>query len=272
VLVQQWSEVAQAAYRGGAGSQEQVLGSALAVARLQRSVVTLESELRSARAELNTLMARPLDAPLGPPVSVEPASVEVRLSALRNRLSARHPELRAAASAVRARQHELDEARVRGRWPSFVLGLDYMYMPLRPEPHHYGVMVTLSLPWLSASHAEETRSREASLRAETSALSSREREAELELYGAAQRFEAAQRSLRSVEHELLPLGEQALAAARASYAGGAGDARSWLAAAESLLDLRLERERALLDLATALADLERAAGISSRRSDVERGK
>jgi outer membrane protein TolC len=272
VLLQQWSEVVQAAYRGGAGSQEQVLRATLTVARLHRAVGTLETELEAARAELNALMARPVDAPLGPPARLEPVNVEVRLRSLREGLSARRPELRAAASSVRASQHELDEARASGRWPSFMLGLDYMYMPLRPEPHHYGIMATVSLPWLNPSHAEEARSREASSRAEVHALSSMQRSAELELYAAAQRFEAAQRSLRSVESELLPLGERALAAARASYGAGAGDARSWLEAAESLLDLRLERERALFELATALSDLERAAGVSLTSPLAERGK
>jgi outer membrane protein TolC len=238
---------------------------------LHRDLTAVEADRRSARALLNSLMARRVDAPLGPPSALEPSSVQVRLDELEPSLAARRPEIAAAESAVRARESELDAARSSARWPSFMVGLQYMYMPREDEKNNYGVTLSMSLPWLNPRSREEVRAAEADIAAEQSALSGARNAARFELYDAAQRLRAAQESFAIIERDLLPQARQSFEAAQAVYRGGQADSLALFEALRSLLDIRIERERALASLESAVAELERAAGGPiSKRDGAER--
>jgi outer membrane protein TolC len=265
-LTEQVLDAARAAYQGGRGTQQDVLRAAVAMSRLHNDVAIVDGERRSVRALLNTLMARPVDAPLGPPRAIEPATLELRAAELERSLGDR-PEIVAAESATRAREHELDAARSVGRWPSFMVGLQYMYMPMENEPHNYGVMLSMSLPWFNSSYGEEVRAAEARVAAERNALSSSRSVVRYELYDALERFKAARESLAIIDRNVLPQAQQSFEISQASYRGGQGDSLSLLDALKSLLDVRIERERALARLETALADVERAAGRPLRPQD-----
>ena len=112
--------------------------------RIGLALATIDADRRSAKALLNTLMARPVEAPLGPPTAIEPHEVDVRLGELERLVVSRRPEVAAAKSAIRARESELDAARANSRWPSFMVGLSYMYMPMEDERNNYGVMLSMS--------------------------------------------------------------------------------------------------------------------------------
>jgi outer membrane protein TolC len=74
-LAQQVLDAARAAYQGGRGTQQDVLRTAVELSRLHNDVAVIDRDRRTARGLLNTLMARPTDAPLGPPKAIEAAAV-----------------------------------------------------------------------------------------------------------------------------------------------------------------------------------------------------
>jgi outer membrane protein TolC len=258
-LTQQALDVVRAAYQGGRGTQQDVLRAQVEMTRLHSQVVVVESERRTTRALLNVLMARAPDAPLGPPTDNELGKVELRAEPL-ERLAASRAETTAAKSAIRAREQELEAARASGRWPSFMVGVQYMYMPLMEEPHNYGVTLGMSLPWLNPRYGEQVRAAEARAAAERDALSSSRNAARYELHAALERLKAAQETLTIIERDLLPQAQQSFESAQAIYRGGQADSLSLFDALKSLLDIRIERERALARVQVALADVERAIG------------
>jgi outer membrane protein TolC len=229
------------------------------MSRLHNDVASVDGDRRTARALLNTLMARRVDMPFGPPAAIEPAKIEVRAQELERLVDGR-PEIAAALSAIRARESEVEAARASGRWPSFMLGVQYMYMPPMEDPHNYGVMFSMSLPWLNPRYGEEARAAEARVAAERQALSSSRNAARYELYAAAERLKAARESLAIVERDLLPQAEQSFESAQAVYRGGQTDSLALFDALRSLLDVRIERERVLVRVENALTDVERAIG------------
>lgn len=252
-------DLARAGYRGGRGSQRDVLRASLEMARLHNDVASIERDRRTARALLNTLLARAPDAPLGPPAALEPVE-ERRLAQLESIHEGPRPEIAAAEQAVKVRASELDATRASARWPSFMLGLQYMYMPPETDRHNYGVMFSMNLPWFNSAHAEAVRAAEAKLAAERSALRSTRSAARYELYEATERLKAARESFAIIERDLVPLAQQSFESAEAAYRGGQSDLTGTLEALSALLDIRIERERALVRIDTAVADLERAAG------------
>jgi outer membrane protein, heavy metal efflux system len=265
-LSQQVLDVTRAAYQAGRSSQEDVLRTRLALSRLHQDIARIESDRNSARALLNTLMARPIAGALGPPASIERENFELRVSDLQRLLNAQRPELAANKAAIAVREHQLELARANAHWPSFMLGVQYMYMPTSEEPSNYGVTFSMSLPWLNPRYGDEIRSAQATLAAEHSALASAHSAAAFELYDAVQRLEATRANLDIIERDLLPVAQQSFEAAQASYRGGQGDARGLLDAITSLLDTRIERERALAEADSALSDLERAVGAPLTRA------
>src|SRR5439155_20736923 len=75
-------ELARANYRVGKGTQQDVLRTIVELSKLHNDIAAIEQQRTSARAMLNTLMARPPDAPLGPPAAFQAAAVQPRLEEL----------------------------------------------------------------------------------------------------------------------------------------------------------------------------------------------
>ena len=270
-LAQQVLDMTRAAYQGGRGRQQDVLRAVVAMSRLHNDVAKIDADRRTAQALLNTLMARPMNAALGPPAPIEASQTQVHVDGLMKEVEHR-PEIAAAQSAIRARQSEADAARAAGKWPRFMLGVQYMYMPMVEQPHNYGVMFSMSLPWLSSRYGEEVRAAEAQVAAERGALSSARNAARYELFEATQRLKAARESLVIFERDLGPQAQQSFESAQAAYRGGQSDSLALFDALSSLLDVRLERERALVNVETALADVERALGGPLPGANTQEGR
>lgn len=252
-------ELARLNQRTGHGSLQDVLRLELEMTRLHTDVARIEREERSSRALLNALMDRPPEAPLGPPedLAVIPA---VEIAALEKGIDANRPEIGSAARAVRRSEALLDGARHAARFPEVMVGLDYWYMPTGPDHQAYGAMVGINLPWLSGRHGDEEREAEQTVHAEEAALESAQNAVRYELHDAAARLESARQSFTIIDQELLAQARRSLEATQAEYAAGHGDAVGLLDALRSYLQVRIERVRALAELASSQADLERAAG------------
>jgi cobalt-zinc-cadmium efflux system outer membrane protein len=254
-------ELARLNQRTGHGSLQDVLRLELELTRLHTDVARIEREQRSSHALLNALMDRPPDAPLGPPedLSVVPSA---EIAILEKGLDANRPEIGAAARSIRRSEALLDEARHSARYPNVMVGLDYWYMPTFPSDmrHAYGAMVGINLPWLSDRHRDEEREAEQTVQAERHAFESTKNAVRYELHDAAARLESARQSFTVIDQELLVQARRSLEATQSAYAAGQGDAVGLLDALRSYLQVRIERVRALAELASSQADLERAAG------------
>jgi len=253
-------ELARLAVRTGHGNLQDVLRLELEMTRLHTDVARIEREQRSSRALLNALMDRPTEAPLGPPedLTVTPTS---DVPALERGLDASRPEVGAASRAVRRSEAVLEGARRAARVPSVMVGVDYWYIPRGIDTRHaYSAMVSINLPWLSERRRDEEREAEESVAAEQHALAATRNAVHYELRDAAARLESARQSFTIIDQDLLAQAKRSLDATQAAYAAGQGDASGMLDALRSYLQVRIERVRALAELASSEADLERAAG------------
>jgi outer membrane protein TolC len=122
-------------------------------------------------------------------------------------------------------------------------------------------MVGINLPWLSGRHRDEEREAEETIVADRHALESTKNTVRYELRDAAARVDSARQSFTIIDQDLLAQARRSLEATQSAYAAGQGDAVGLLDALRSYLQVRIERVRALAELASSQADLERAAGI-----------
>ena len=245
---------------GRGGGLQDVLRLELELTRLHTDVARIERDQRSSRALLNALMDRASDAPLGPPEELS-VSTGGDVAEMEKALGTNRPELKAAGRAVKRTQALLDETR-RAAWiPNLMLGLDYWYMPMGEEKRHaYGAMVGINLPWLSGRRRDEEREAEQTFMAEQHALEATRNAVTYELHDAAARLDSARQTFQIVDQELLARARRSLEVTQAAYSSGQGDATTLLDAMRSYLQVRIERVRALAEVAMSQTDLQRAAG------------
>lgn len=261
-LAERTLELGRVGYQTGHATQRDVLRLSVELSRVHVAHEASTQQRDSARALLNALLGRHPDAPLGTPVLPPPPSLEIR-EGIGPRSSAVRPELAAAGHVIRQAEARLEEARRAARWPSFMVGLDYWYMPTREMHHAYGAMVAMSLPWLNLRHRDEEREAEATLAAQHQALASATFALEYQARDALLRRAAAAAALSRIVKELVPLAGESYEAALASFTTGQGDALGVLDALRTLIDVRSEQIEAQSRLFLSDADLRRAVGGGS---------
>jgi outer membrane protein, heavy metal efflux system len=262
-LVHAMVDAISAAYRANRARVEDVTRVEMTVAALHLDRTAAEERLVSARAMINALVARDPEAALGTPAAPAARLAEIdpaELAALPELQDRSRAELKAAGAAARREAANRDVARA-DRWPRLMVGASYDFMPAdHAFEHRYGVMLSMTLPWLDRSiapRAEAARHREVAERAGADATRAALR---YELADAAAMLRSARARDASLRDEQLPRAERLYEAVRLSFSTNAGDASSVLAALDGWLALRIDVERALAELVAAEADLERAVG------------
>ncbi len=255
-------DMARAHYQTGHVSQQDLLRLTVELSQLHNDVATLEQERHSSRAQLNLLMGRPPEAPLGPPPedAIRLDAPEASSGAAPTEVDERRPEIASAARMIQRQEAALEVAQRSARWPSVTVGADYWYLP-QTESSAYGAMVMIDLPWLNGRHRDEINEAEHALAAEHFALEAQRNQARFEVRDARVRVEAAAQAVRIIDGDLLPLARRSFESAEAAYEAGQGSALALLDAMRSYLQVRLERTRALSRLDASRADYQRAAGI-----------
>ena len=257
-------QLARSSFRAGRGSQQGVLSLGLELTRLHRDIAAIKQRRVSAGALLNALMGRAPDEPLGPPPPLEPRRVRPDVVALQRAAETR-PEVVAAQHAAARSEAMLDAAERTASWPSFMVGVDYWYMPIATDTQHaYGAMLSMTLPWLNPEHRARAEAARWTSSADRYAIAATRNTIRYEVRNAYARYQAAQEAFEIVDHDLLPQARQSLEAAQSAYATGGGDAIVVLDSLRSYLQVRLDRVAGLIDVADSIADLDRSIG-----SDVE---
>lgn len=251
--------LAKVQIQGGKTSPGDVLRLQLEVTRIQADIIALDQQMTTSRARLNTLMARAIDAPLGPPPPFELTDVAPKMVDLKASIGKR-PELAAADSEIRRSEAAAAGAKSEAKNPMVMVGLDYQLMPMGPMTHNFGAMVQLSLPWLSGRRGEEVKAAEAAVAASKGAKVAMENLIVLQVREALARYDAARARYVLIDEQLLPQAKKTIDTTQATWAAGGGETIGVVDSLRTYLAIRIERSRALADVELAVADIERAIG------------
>lgn len=247
-----------ARYAVGESEQQDVLRAAQERSGLDERLVTIERTRTAARAMLAALLD--LDGGPVPPATAgleEPPPL-APLDALRAKLAARSPELRAASEDLLRAGDALRLAE-REYYPDFAIMAAYMNKERLLPEWELGVRVNIPLYYWRkqrAAVAEAAHAERAAERARRSAeLDLAARLADQHAMAA-----AAQRLVSLYGGELIPQAEATLASARASYAVGRVDFLTTLSAFVSLLEYRLREVEERGNLWRAVAEIAPLVG------------
>jgi cobalt-zinc-cadmium efflux system outer membrane protein len=257
-LAARMARVAERRYGVGEGSQSDVIRAQVELTRLASRVATQGLEVDAARTELDVLLSRDPDAPLGDPE--DPPSPRLPESAdelVRIAIETR-PELAAQAAAIARETTGVRIAR-RSSYPDFEVAVSRFVNPGARDGFGAMAAVTLPIAWRRkyAAAVNEASARVASAESERRRVEDRVRGDVKQAY---LRVRAAllRRDLLVSTH--VPQAEQSLRVAESGYETGAVDFLALVDTARTIESVHVEHVEAEAEFQRAYADLERAVG------------
>ena len=266
----QLAAATRARYSTG-GSLADVARADLERARVDADMERERGMVMVARARLNGLLARPVDAWLGPPDPDEVTTAAVTPAQVADRARAANPDVSAAELMEKSAHASLLAAGQEAHVPAFSVGLD-VFLPVNNTPAGYGTSFSMSLPWLSGGGGSRMRSAEQRALAERSSAEGARIRVRSAAVTALAAVRAAERRYLVLTRLAVPAARRALDATRAGYAAGGADILAWIDAARSSLDVAMDLVGARAELDRALADLDWAAGGKVPRVPVAQSK
>jgi len=227
--------------------------------KLKNELADLQDQRSVASARLAAQLGLPADATLPLPTQLTEAPAPTAdWAAL---VSTNHPELESLQTLADAEATSARLAR-RSYFPDFMVGVNFMIMPAADGGNDYdqSLVAGITLPlWVGkyrAGACEAEARRQAYLLERDDKANGLGVDLKLAVYS----FRDAERRNVLYRDSLIPKAEEALKVVRQEFSNGKADFAAVIEAQRSLLEFRLQQERARVDREKSLADIDRVAG------------
>jgi cobalt-zinc-cadmium efflux system outer membrane protein len=263
-LLKQVEQAADARYRSGMGTQQDVLQAQLQKTKLVREIAMHHLEVGKLEAQLKQLLTRPQDSPDIEPADLTETPLLQNYQELLAAAKSQNPELAASQKMIDKQSLQVDLAR-KDFYPDF----NVQYMWQRTDPTQFRAYYMLSFgvrvpiyrsrkqkPELAQAQSEELRARN-ELEVQSQQVASEVR---------AQYVVAQQTTeLLKIHREgLAPQARSAFQSGLASYQSNKQDFQAVLTSFLDVLHLDEEHWQNLAEYETAIARLEQITGLSLR--------
>ena len=268
-LLKQMIAIAQTKFRVGQGKYSNVIMAQVELSKLADAIITLEQQRETIIARINTLLNSSADLPLGNPVPIEETRVTSTLAELYALAVENRQEIQKQRLVISKMALVVEMAK-QMTYPDPTLGSSYFENRSRGALKHtkkipmtFSTRRTLNpenTAWFGHrnSYIHEMDVKIEAMEHQIESLKSNLRfVVKKHHFG----METANRSIRLYRQTLLPQALQALSAANTAYQAAQIDFLSFLDVQRTLLNLRIEEQRALRDYRQHLAQLERAVGV-----------
>jgi outer membrane protein TolC len=244
-------DAADAAYRGGRGTQADVFAARAAVALIEDRMAQADRQVATAKTQLARWIGAAATEPLAAPPALD--AVHVRPEHLDTRL-ADHPEI--AMLAKRAELAQADAELARANKQSDV-SVELMYSQRGPAYSNM-VSINLSVPLQWDQKNRQDRELAARLAMVDQARAEHEEATRMhvaEALAMLQEWQSNRDRLARYDTALIPLSTERTRAALAAYRGAGGPLAAVLDARRMEIDTRLERLRLEMDTARLWAQI-----------------
>jgi cobalt-zinc-cadmium efflux system outer membrane protein len=265
-VIRQLQKTAKTRYEANQVTQQDMLQAELELAAVERRGIELERMQKVARVRINTLLRQDPFSELPPPQKqLAPPSDSFDQLALQQLALSQRPDLAALSARVRAEQAAValackdyyPDTEVFGRYDAM-----WQETPLRPA-----VGVNVNVPIYRGRLDAALQEKRFSLSQRRAELEQRMLDVQYEVASAYEQVDESRRMLKLYDARLIPAAEQNVAAARGNYDVSKTSFFELASAQRQLISLREEREQALTNYHTRLAELQRAIGGFSSPAD-----
>jgi cobalt-zinc-cadmium efflux system outer membrane protein len=258
-LLTEIEQIAEARYRAGQGSQQEVLKAQFQRTKLLQEVTTRRGAAQRLQAMLKQLLGRAQDSEdiIAEPLAVR--SLARPPGDLRRLSQENNPGIRTASAMLRKTETQVELAHREFR-PDF--NVQYMYQHTGGAFRDY-YMATLgvTLPNRRRKNAELAEATERQTQTGKQ-LETEVQRVQAEIQGQYAQAETSARQLKIYQEGLLPQSEAVFRAALAAYQSNRQDFQTLFSAWLERLDLELQYQRELLEHESALARLEALTGVT----------
>ncbi len=273
-LLRQIRDVAAARYRAGAATQQDILRAEVELYSLTNELITLEQQRASARAQLNALMNRAVDADLPQPKPFPLEQVEWKLPQVLERAARDSPRLARLRAQIDRDLERIRVARL-NYYPDLNASFSYTFISSAglskvangADAWNLGLGVNLPIWW--------QRLRAGVLEANAQALASVEEYDELrnqlffQLEDTLVKIDTQYRQALIYRDLIVPRAWQAVEVSTSAYQSGAVEFTALIDNWRKWLGLSVAYQRALAELEQRFADLQQLVGVQlPRRSDL----
>ncbi|MBK7093046.1 MAG: TolC family protein [bacterium] len=265
-LMRQFEEVIRTRYQAGLAMHPDLIKAQLELGQMEEMIRSMEQMLLPAKARILALLNLPQDARLPEPIAPAISEVQFSTDSLVSVAERNSPSLSSISKQIESRQAEVSVVK-KMSYPELMLGIEYERATLLNDMtfeeetmNEYMLTVQLSLPiWFGKNRAMRDAAR---ARVRMSEFMHQEERNEIASMIAMANFEYADalRKLRLYQYGLIPKAKEALDVSITSYQSGQIDFLMLLDAQRQLFDFELTAERAKVDAATKIAELEMITG------------
>ena len=268
-LLLQMIAIAQTKFRVGQGKYSNVIMAQVELSKLANVIITLEQQRETIIARLNTLLNASADLPLGMPVPIEEKRIIPTLAELYELAVQKRQEIQKQKLVI-SKMGLVVEMAKQMTYPDPTLGASYFENRSMPDLKHTQKMPMTFMTQRTLNPANtawfghrNSYIREVNVKIEAMEHRIEELESRLRFVVKKHHFgmEIANRSIRLYRQTLLSQARQALDAANTAYQAAQIDFLSFLDTQRTLLNLRIEEQRALRDYHQHLTQLEQAVGM-----------
>ncbi|HJT70849.1 MAG TPA: TolC family protein [Terriglobales bacterium] len=258
-LMERFERIARARYSVGKGIQQDVLKAQVELSGLAQQLEIFDQRRASAEAQINSLLNRAPNTPLGDPPDLKQSSFDIELSALLALIQENSPQLRSRQSLVDTRAVGINRAR-KEYLPDFNFGFTWQRTGSQ-FPDYYMATAEVKIPlyfWRKQRYGVE----EAVSRLHEAREDYRETRQEL-VFTANDQYLVAKTSARVLalyEAGVIPQSSLSLESAMAGYEVGNVDFLTLINNLQTLLNFQMQYYEELAKHEQALARLEPLVG------------
>jgi outer membrane protein, heavy metal efflux system len=264
-LLRQFVAIANAKFRGGMGSQADVLKAQVELSLLLQHLPVLEQRRKTTEAMLNTLLDRDPASPLD--MAQEPAQLPLEESVDNLHRLALHdrPELKAAELDVQRSEQSRALAK-RQYYPDF--NVAFQRFQNYQANDGFGAYVAMSIPfsfWTKSKYDAGVQEAEAAVSVAQAQQHTLENMTRFQINDLLAKLRATDQVATLYRTTILPQAEQSLESARVGYRAGKGGFLDLIDTQRAWRGFQLEYFKALVDRQHRLAELEQVVGVTLDR-------
>ncbi|MDD4904560.1 MAG: TolC family protein [Methylobacter tundripaludum] len=261
---QQLIDIAQAKYKVGKGTQQDVLLAQLELSRLKEEKLDLVSLSHGQSARINALLDREAETPVQIPAEAEFKLPVIALSALHDKVLQIRPLFAQHRKMLDAGLARVDLAQ-KGFYPDFTVGAFYDARQNTPSGQSRSdfasVQLSINVPiYADRKQAKAVDQRQSELLQAQYALQDDHRKIQAEIVAKAAEYQQTKEKLLLLEHEIIPQAQQAVNSLLAGYQVSQTDFTDLLRTQLSFFQYQTQYWQALTNTQQILAELSAEVG------------
>jgi outer membrane protein, heavy metal efflux system len=269
-LLEQVEKAADARYRSGMGTQQDILQAQLEQTKLLREITMHHLEVAKAQAQIKQLLNRPQSSPDIETTELPETALPYSFDELLVATKSQNPDISGAQKMVEKQKLQIDLAH-KDFYPDF--NIQYMWQRTDPTQFraYYMLSVGVRVPiYHSRKQRPELAEAEADLSRSRSESEAQTQQVAFELRTEFDTAEKTAELLKVYRDGLLPQTRSEFQSGLAAYQNNKQDFQGLLASFLDVLHLDEEYWQSVADRETALAHLEELTGLSLREEGAAR--